>query len=81
MYLQGGGVKLPKGKKATKQQQEILDFVAKAGDGCRFVVYIDSHAATDTGSLQVTGGGTRAPGCSPIDKARSLQIVIYHLHG
>lgn len=77
MYLQGGGGKLPKGKKTNKQQQEILDFVAAAGIACRFLVYIDTHASAETGSLQVTGGGTRLPGCSPLDEV-SLGCMNMH---
>lgn len=72
MYMHGGGGALPKGKKANKAQQEILDFIEAAGIPCRFLVYIDSHANSLSGCLQVTGGGNRQPGCSPIDKVAIL---------
>lgn len=59
---------IPKGQKANKAQQQILNFIEVAGVPCHFIVYFDSHVNSLTGSPQVTCGGRRPPRCSTIDK-------------
>lgn len=52
-------------KTAIRKQKEIAAFMEKVQNKCRVLVFVDTHANSGTGSLQITAA--KPPKCVSID--------------
>lgn len=64
-------------KSIAKKQKEIDAWMGLVHNQCRVLVFVDTHANSTTGTLQITGAvGTKPPKCVSVDVVSGPDCIV-----